>query len=373
MKHSTVVGGSTAKRVIHCPASVKLCAQMPPQVENEYMARGTLLHNAMDAILSQSIRKCSVIGMKYGEQVLTEELFDEKVEGALALLNEVDPAGELEFVTEVEVSLDDVIPGVFGNADLIGKINRRAVVLDWKMGDGVPVDAEENEQGLFYAYAAMHTEDTQWAFEDADEIEIVIIQPPHIRRWVTTHERIAAFGVELVEAVRMSKLDDAPIKAGDHCRFCSAKPICPKMTGAVDRAIRTKLDGLPVDHINNYLKNADLLEDWIKSIRELAHRMADEGQIKFDDWKLVNKRGTRKWTDIKKAEAALRESGIDPFAPAEVLSPAQAEKALKKVKKELPVDLVVSVSSGSTLAPRDDPRPEVLQIGNVLANALGKL
>ena len=28
--HSDIVGGSTAKRVIACPASVKLCQTMPP-------------------------------------------------------------------------------------------------------------------------------------------------------------------------------------------------------------------------------------------------------------------------------------------------------------------------------------------------------
>jgi len=35
MSHSTIVGGSTAKRVINCPASVALVAKMPPQLESE--------------------------------------------------------------------------------------------------------------------------------------------------------------------------------------------------------------------------------------------------------------------------------------------------------------------------------------------------
>ena len=37
--HSKIVGGSTAERVINCPGSVALAAQMPPQVENDYSAR----------------------------------------------------------------------------------------------------------------------------------------------------------------------------------------------------------------------------------------------------------------------------------------------------------------------------------------------
>ncbi len=34
--HSNIVGGSTAKRVIACPASVKLAQQMPPKPSSKY-------------------------------------------------------------------------------------------------------------------------------------------------------------------------------------------------------------------------------------------------------------------------------------------------------------------------------------------------
>jgi len=65
--------------------------------------------------------------------------------------------------------------------------------------------------------------------------------------------------------------------------------------------------------------------------------------------------------------------GVSPHKPLEVISPAQAEKELKKTKQALPQDLVVAVSSGSTLVPESDPRPEVLQIGKQLTAALNKL
>ena len=52
---------------------------------------------------------------------------------------------------------------------------------------------------------------------------------------------------------------------------------------------------------------------------------------------------------------------------------AQAEKVLKKHKIDLPSDMVVAVSSGSTLAVETDPRPAVVQIGRQLSAALGKL
>jgi hypothetical protein len=56
-----------------------------------------------------------------------------------------------------------------------------------------------------------------------------------------------------------------------------------------------------------------------------------------------------------------------------VISPAQAEKLLKKSKQVLPEDLVVAVSSGSTLVADSDPRPAILNIGKQLADAVSKL
>ena len=370
MKHSKVVGGSTAKRVMACPGSVALCERMPPSPASKYANEGTLLHGAMDALLSDD--EADVIGMTYEGEVLTDDLYAEKIIPALAALDEVDPDGAMVYATESQVSFGKLLPDAFGTTDLLGRIGNKAVVLDWKFGSGVPVEAEENAQLMYYAAAAMRTKETKWVFEDAEEIELIIVQPPHVKRWTTTKKRIKVFQSELIEAVKLAQSPDAPLKAGEHCRWCAAKPLCPVMTGAVDRAAKVKIESLDINHINGYLKNAELLEQWITDLRALAFQMMEKGTT-LPDWKLVAKRGIRKWTDPKAAETELVALGIYPYAPKEVLSPAQAEKALKKVKKELPDELVVSVSSGSTLAPKDDPRPEVVQIGNVLTNALSKL
>lgn len=373
MSHSKIVGGSTAKRVMACPGSVALCAAMPPQVENEYMAKGTLCHNAMDRIFSSGIPPKSVIGMQYAGQVLTEEVYADKISTAMMLMDVLDPAGEMELDTETRVGFGSVLPDVFGTTDVIGRLTGRAVVLDWKFGDGVPVDAEENAQLMFYAAAAMRTKKTMWAFEGVTEVELVIIQPPHIRRWTTTVQRIKAFEQDLICAVSAAQKPNAKLVAGEHCRFCAARPVCPEITGAVDRALKTKIDDLDTAQINAYLKNADVLEGWIKDLRALAFQMMDKG-VTLPDWKLVSKRGTRKWTSESDAKAAMLALGVkeSDVTVTELMSPAQAEKVLKKHKLALPEDVVVSVSSGSTLAERSDPRPEVLQIGQQLAG-LSKL
>jgi hypothetical protein len=373
MLHSNIVGGSTAKRVINCPGSVALVQKMPPKPSSEHADRGTLLHDVIAEILGKDLPWDQFIGTKYNDQVLTQELFDEKIAVALAALDEIDPDKRMEYEVETRVGFGDLLPGVFGSTDLVGRIGSRAIVLDWKFGDGVVVGAEENPQLMFYAAACMRTEDAKWAFEGVNEVELIIVQPPVIRRWITTKERIKEFEKELVMAVHEAQKPDAKLQHGDHCRWCAAKPICPKMTGAVDRALQQKIVNLDVDTLGRYLHNADLLEVWIKDLRALAFQMLEKN-VAVPGYKLVSKQARRKWTDESKAKQALLALGLKESVVVEtsLMSPAQAEKALKKRFNELPEDLIKSESSGTTLAPEDDPRP-AMQSFVGLSQALSKL
>ena len=374
MQHSNIVGGSTAKRVINCPGSVALVQKMPPRPSNKYADEGTLLHNVMAELIMGEEPPDYYLGTRYEDQILTPELVEEKIWPALRALDIIDPEQKMEIESETRVEFGDLLPGVFGSTDLIGRLGNRAVVLDWKFGDGVMVEVEENPQLMFYAAAAMRTPDARWAFEGVDEIEMVIVQPPEIRRWVTTPMRIARFEQELVQAVKQAEKPNAKLAVGDHCRWCAAKPICPKMTGAADRALKTQIEALPAEQISTYLKNADMLEEWIKDLRALALQMLESG-AKLPEYKLVAKRAIRSWSDEEKAKIALFAYGLTESEVMEtsVVSPAKAEKALKKRKIGLPEDLVVAISSGNTLASVDDPRPEVMLLGKQLSAALSKL
>jgi hypothetical protein len=374
VQHSRVVGGSTAKRVISCPGSVALCAKMPPKPSSKYADEGTLLHNVMDLILTTNQTPESFAGMEYEGIKLTQELIDEKVYPALRALDDIDPDKEMEYATETRVGFGDFLPGVFGSTDVLGRIGRRAFILDWKFGSGVAVDAADNPQLMFYAAAAMRTPEVAWVFEECDEIECIIVQPPSVKRWVTTAKRIKQFEQELAMAVKISQMPDAPLNTGDHCRWCAAKPTCPKMTGLVDRSLHAQLDVLNVEQIANYLKKADMLEQWIADVRGLAHQILDAGKP-VPGFKLVAKRATRQWVDEKEANHWLDGKGLEPdqIYEKKIISPAAAEKLLKKNKIALSQDLVVAVSSGSTLVEDSDPRPAVLQIGQQLTAALSKL
>jgi hypothetical protein len=146
------------------------------------------------------------------------------------------------------------------------------------------------------------------------------------------------------------------------------------MTGAVDRAVKTQVAALDGATLGAYLDQADLVEQWLSDVRGLAQTMLEAG-APVDGWKLVPKRGMRQWADEQNTADALVGAGLDraDIYVEKIVSPAQAEKLLKKTKQVLPDGLTVSVSSGNTLAPESDPRPSALQIGRQLTAALLKI
>lgn len=371
-QHSRIVGGSTAKRVIACPGSVALVDKMPPKPSSSYADTGTLLHDTIADVLTKDMHPAAYLGRKYAEIELTQDLLDSKLLVALQALDEIDPEGNLDYAVEAVVDFGELLPDVFGSVDLIGRLGDRAVVLDWKFGDGVAVEVEENAQLLFYAAAAMRTQKTAWAFDGAKEVELVIVQPPYVKRWMTTIDRVKAFEEELVRAVRVALKPDAPLAAGDHCKWCAAKPVCPLMTGAIDRITKAKVEALPVEQIAHYLDQIPLVESFIKDLQQLAHELIEEGKT-IPGWKLVPKQAKRKWiADDAKVASWLESQGITPYIQ-KLPTITEVEKVLKKAKVELPAELAPAVSTGSTLAPESDPRPAVLQIGQTLKKAMAKI
>jgi hypothetical protein len=359
--HSSVVGGSSAGRVIACPGSVKLARKAPPQLENAYMAQGTRLHDAIE-------RQIMTGDLKWSDFSDEEEA---KIRFALDFIDELEDErpGVLEYDCETIVRWDEV-PGAFGTVDFIAKRGNHAYVLDWKFGDGVIVEAENNPQLMFYALAALRS--NHWALKDAATVEMIIVQPPQVRRWRTDVMCLMDFEADLRNALRLAELDSPPLAVGSHCRFCPAKAICPQQTGAIDRLVRQKLQDLSDADLGRALELADMLESFSAAARALVQQKLEAG-LPVPGWKLVPKIARRQWTNQSDAWAALVAAGAPESALMEMKSVAQVEKVLKKHKIALPADVITSVSSGDTIAPESDPRPAKVLLGQQMTAALSKI
>jgi hypothetical protein len=113
-------------------------------------------------------------------------------------------------------------------------------------------------------------------------------------------------------------------------------------------------ESLSANELAELLDKADVIETWLKAVRAYAQELIEAGDI-VPGWKLVPKRGTRKWKDERIVKQRLASEGLSGFVSEELLSPTQVEKLAKKQGVQLDLfDLITSESSGVNLTRETD-------------------
>lgn len=375
--HSSVVGGSTAARVIACPGSVEHNKKYPNQA-SEYAEEGTALHEAIAFILEGNTEDDrEIIGLTFNGYEITEELYETAIEPCLNFFDQLDEEyGGIEFMTEQKVAFKG-IRGAFGIGDVIGKGEiKRSLILDWKFGVGVPVKAEENKQLKFYGYSGLSTPHTKHLFEHTNDyqIEFAIAQPrlidgPNFDRWVTNVAQLKIFARELKQAVALAKTEKGKktFNAGDHCKFCPGISGCPVHLSTVEEAISTQDKSLLAEDIAQHLQKIPPLQAWIKAVQSISMSLAEEG-TQIPGYKLVAKKPRSKWLDEEKTKAFFAETeGIElsDYMREVLIGITDARKLAKKHDLDI-TDLILSRSSGTELVQDDDKREAIVVTENSL-------
>lgn len=113
-------------------------------------------------------------------------------------------------------------------------------------------------------------------------------------------------------------------------------------------------ESLTAQQISELLDKADVIETWLKAVRAYAQELIEAGDH-VPGWKLVPKRGTRKWKDERIVKQRLASEGLKNFVVEELVSPPQVEKLAKKQGIQLDLfDLITSESSGVNLTRETD-------------------
>jgi hypothetical protein len=406
-EHSRLVGGSTAKRRLNCPGSYRLEATLPDGPSSQYADEGTALHKIMSEIVLNGWTvddlKAKVAGRMVDGFMMNTERMNDCIIPCTRFLDQIDAdfadEGGLQMLVENRVEVPG-IPGAFGTADIIGRTPRRSIILDWKFGGGVFVDATENAQAMFYARGGMHSFPAMFEKDPDWPVTIYIAQPRFgergFQRWDTTVRELEAFRMQLVAAIAEAIGDNPRYKLGDWCEFAKCQATCPLRRKAMVEIADIQLSEVPriakmaaADQASLYADMLDffeIVEPVMRQIRADAHEFIESGRGKVPGWATVAKRAVRSWSDETLAMKALVKAGLpkkELMTEPEFKSPAQVEKVAKAHGVNLPdeigpknnrMKLIQSISSGTTLG-RDDgsravvpPRTEQLA---ALAKKLG--
>lgn len=270
-----------------------------------------------------------------------------------------------------------VTEDVYGTADAVvwQPATKHLHIVDYKNGAGVPVEVVDNLQLRIYALATLLT------FKyPASQVTATIVQPrcPHpdgpVRSVTFDVVDLLDFHADLLDAVeRVAAAKRASAGGGweaSHlvpsekgCRWCLAAPKCPALKNkAQAMAKQVFAPGLPYDPLElaRTLDFLPILEAWCTNVREFAYSEAEKGHA-IPDYKLAEKRASRKWRDAATAAATIDGLGlgIECYDAPKVLSPAQIEKLLPKEHRALLDELTVRESSGHVLVHESDKRPAI--------------
>ncbi len=373
------IGASGMDRWSQCPGSVRLSAGLAGN-SSVHAKEGTAAHAYAEKLIRHDFQAALISEVfeyeDHGEKCeipITEEMAD-------AVNVYVDYARHLHkdgftVLVEQKFDLSEIHPGLFGTSDLVAyhPEKRLLIVLDFKYGAGVAVEARNNPQLRYYAVGALWKYRDQW---QVDEVQVGIVQPRCAHpegsiRWETLSRLdLLEWTADLKQYAQATADPDAPLLVGDHCRWCKAAAVpgrCQAQEDARKQALKlafTADEPFTVEDLEKALDLVPVMEQWCKSVHEFAYAQAEQGKVNLTRYKLVAKRATRKWQDPEKALAALRMltnlADDRLLSPPVLRSPKQIEDCLSgKAEKSVLDDLTVKESSGHSLVHITDKRPAV--------------
>lgn len=373
-QHSAI-GPSALGRLLACPASHK-ASKGVVRASSSYASEGSVAHEIVELDLKDEgdvLDERPALGDKITYEGNVIHVDQDMLDGVDQMVSFCQPLKKAAatYWVEKRVHLKELWDGnppepIYGTVDFGAYIEdaKTLYVVDFKYGR-LPVSPVDNPQAYAYALGAVY----ELGFFP-EHIIIVIIQPRGQDGEPVKVDQISGLDL-LIWAKEVLKpgvdalfKQAAPYATGDHCRFCAVKSSCPALRELAKRTSRVEFGELPPDPITmseaelgKVMDHVQVLNMWFEAIRAETSGRIEKGKV-VPNWKLVPKRGMRKWTDVKETFNILAD--VDEAWERKLKTPTQVEKANKEVYDQLFADgHINSQSSGSTLAPQIDPRVAV--------------
>ncbi len=385
-----------------CPGKKVMEAGNPDRTSID-AATGTAAHQVLTWCLQSAFptHATAFIGRMIDVGEHTIEVTDDMAEAVQVCIDYVrDVVGDdgVLFVDQkVNYSRHLAVPwnDAWGTADVIIAKGEEIVVIDYKHGRGVQVEAVGNPQMSLYALGALESFGLAAEFV---RVRMVISQPRVSRapaEWDIGVEDLLEWAAGMAQpavarcqaAAEAAASGMAPV-IGEHlvpgekqCRFCRARATCPALRAEVATTVQGVLPASPEEFavvelfdvdsdcdevwIAACLSKVDLIEDWCKAVRAEAERRLLAGES-VPGFKVVQgKRGARAWSDPKAAEELMRKKfrlTVEQAYDLKLISPTSAEKLAKAGTigpRQWPAlkELITQSDGKPHVAPASDPRP----------------
>ena len=357
---------SASHRWLMCPPSAKLNAALPDQT-SPYAKQGTDAHELcaylVEKALGRDVKDPTENLDYYDEEMqMCAEGYAEFVMQELELARQTCP--DTEVLVEQKVDFSKWVEGGKGTADCILLSDGTAEIIDYKNGLGVMVSSESEEFGgnpqlMCYSLGVIDMFD---GIYNIDTIRMAIYQPR--RDNLSVYEMSKADLLKWADEVlaptaALAMKGEGEFKAGSHCQFCKCKATCRKRAefnlemAQYDFAMPDTLEDHEVEAI---LMKVDQLTSWADDVKEYALNQALQGK-EYENFKVVEGRSVRKYTDEDAVAFAVKDAGFDPFEKKLLGITAMTSLLGKKKFEDLLGGMIMKPPGKPTLVPKSDKRP----------------
>ena len=224
-KHA-VLSASSSHRWLNCSPSARLEQEFEDR-ETEAAAEGTAAHALCEHKLRRALKRQS---RKPISKYDCEEMDTHTDNYVQFVLETIAQAKEhcADPIINIEQRLDFscYVPHGFGTGDCIIIADKTLHIIDFKYGQGVLVEAEQNPQMMLYALGALRIYDTLYDIED---VAMTIYQPrrENISTWTITVSNLLSWAEnELVPKAKLAFDGKGEYMPGPWCTFCKAAVKC---------------------------------------------------------------------------------------------------------------------------------------------------
>ncbi len=340
-KQNIKLTASSAYRFNHCPGSVKLSENTPPDLIFRSAADAAELGSKIHDIGETSIKavlagkKPPTIAKLLKEHAILDK--DKKDRATTAAREYVKwfkktlrkNNGCSVFIEEKVRIHRGPFEYVF-KADCLIEAGDTLIIADLKTGN---FDYTESTRYQLEFSAAVYQEHKKKKF---DKIIGVIVQPNYFGS-----EKIVEISLDVNAVFYLNGLENLivtdKIEPGDHCTFCNALLTCPYMRNMADIITKYSMMGniedINDDTLQEIYLNTKQIKGFLTSVEGVLEAKLN-GNNQYEKIMLKPSYGWRKWVDTASVEKELSDFGQDIYESKKLLSPAKMTKLVGKTRIE---------------------------------------
>lgn len=361
-KQHALLSASGAHRWMNCTPSARLEREFEDN-SGESAAEGTAAH----ALAEHKLRRALKMRSKKPVSKYDSDEMDVHTDSYVEFIQELVAQAKQECsdpVVLIEQRLDfsRYVPDGFGTGDCVIIADGMLHIIDFKYGQGVLVESEDNPQMKLYALGALELFD---GIYDISTVSMTIYQPrrENISTYTLFKESLYQWAEEILKpTAELAFKGEGEYAPGEHCQFCRAAVKCRARAEEKLNLARFEFALPPLltdESIEEILALLDDLTSWANSIREYALQTAIQGK-QWCNYKVVEGRSNRRYANEDAVAEAAKAAGYRDIYRQNLITITEMEKLMGKSRfNEILGSLVIKPPGKPTLVPVSDKRPAI--------------